>query len=160
MGVVKTNNFSLAYAIEDSLGVLTSTIWKLLEPNDIGAWGGQLTTTPRDPISNRRQRRKGVSTDLESNVEFDHDWTLEAFIDFAEAFVFAVFKGGPSQAPTSCDTDSSLCTNSKKRHSLYEDFINPGPRFLCTSIAASTIIAELSFSFTIYIPCIFCELYG
>lgn len=106
MGVVKTNNFSLAYAIEDSLGVLTSTTWKLLEPNDIGTWGGQLTTTPRDPISNRRQRRKGVPTDLESNVEFDHDWTLEAFIDFAEAFVFAVFVGAEVKVPTSCDTDS------------------------------------------------------
>jgi hypothetical protein len=108
MGVVKTNNFSLAYAIEDSLGVLTSTTWKLLEPNDIGAWGGQLTTTPRDPISNRRQRRKGVSTDLESNVEFEHDLTIEGFVDFAEAFAFANFQNGSDMAPTTtgCDTDS------------------------------------------------------
>jgi len=106
MGVVKTNNFSLAYAIEDSLGVLTSQVWKLLEPNDIGAWGGQLTTTPRDPISNRRQRRKGVSTDLESNVEFEHDLTIAGFDDFAEAFVFANYQDEMEPTITGCDTDS------------------------------------------------------
>lgn len=90
MGVVKTNRLSLAYAIEQSLGVLPgSPTWKLLEPNDITTWGAQTTKTARDPISPDRQRRKGTTTDLDSTVEFEHDLTREVFLDFIEGFCFA-----------------------------------------------------------------------
>lgn len=106
MAGAKTNKFSMRYAIEDTPGVLTSTEWKLLEPNDITTWGGEITTVPRDPISDRRQRRKGVPTDLDSNVEFEHDLTLEVFTDFAEGFAFANFTGAEVKKPTACDTDS------------------------------------------------------
>jgi len=106
MSLVKTNNFSMAYSVEDTPGVHTSTVWKLMEPNDITTWGGQLTTSPRAPISNRRQRRKGVPVDLESNVEFQTDCTGDSFRNFAEAFVFANFQGPASIAPASCDADS------------------------------------------------------
>ena len=89
---VLTNNISLAYAIETSFGVLpASPEWKLLEPNDITTFGATITTVPRAPIAKDRQRRKGTVTDLESNAEFEHDLTLESFIDFAEGFVFANF---------------------------------------------------------------------
>lgn len=94
MGRVLTNNISLAYSIEATFGVLNpSGEWKLLEPNDISTFGASITTTPRSPISKTRQRRKGTTTDLDSAAEFEHDLTKEAFIDFAEAFVFANFKG-------------------------------------------------------------------
>jgi len=90
MGVVKTNRLSLAYAIEQSLGVLPgSPTWKLLEPNDVTTWGANTTKVARDPISPDRQRRKGTTTDVDRTVEFEHDLTREVFLDFIEGYCFA-----------------------------------------------------------------------
>lgn len=92
MSRVLTNNVSLQYAIESSLGTLPgSPQWKLLEPNNISAYGASISTTPRRPISRTRGRRKGATTNLESAVEFDADLTMESLRDFAEGFVFAEF---------------------------------------------------------------------
>lgn len=91
-GRVLTNTTSLAYAIESSLGVLPgSPIWKLLEPNSYGNFGAQITTVPRAPITKTRQRRKGIVTDLNSPVDFEHDITLESSYDFIEGFCFSTF---------------------------------------------------------------------
>ncbi len=85
-----TNNLSMAYAIQQSFGVLgASPAWKQLEPNTVGAFGPTITTVPRDPISALRQRRKGTTTDLDSTVEFEADLTLDSFLDFIEGFCFA-----------------------------------------------------------------------
>lgn len=89
MGRVLTNNTSLSYSIESALGV-AGTDWRVLEPNDIDAFGTEITTVARDPISRNRQRRKGTVTDLDSAVEFSHDLTLSGFSDFIEGFVFSV----------------------------------------------------------------------
>ena len=86
---VLTNNVSLAYAIEATSGV-PSAVWRLLEPNSIGAFGANITTISRSPISRNRQRRKGTVTDLDSSIEFESDLTLSAFRDFLEGFIFAV----------------------------------------------------------------------
>lgn len=88
MGRVLTNNISLSYTIETSLGV-AGTVWFLTEPNAINTFGATITTVARDPISKNRQRRKGTVTDLDSAVEVDVDLTLSAFRDFIEGFVFA-----------------------------------------------------------------------
>lgn len=93
MGRVLTNNFSMAYTIETSLGV-PGTTWFLTEPNDISAFGPDITTVSRNPISKTRQRRKGTVTDLDSPVEFEEDVTLSAFRDFIEGFVFATAING------------------------------------------------------------------
>lgn len=91
MSRVLTNNTSLSFAIEASVGVLPgSPTWFALEPNSIGAYGATLTTVPRSPISANRQRRKGAVTDLDSTVDWEADLTLSHFTQFAEAFVFAV----------------------------------------------------------------------
>ena len=101
MGRTLTNNFSLQYAKEDSLGVLPgSPAWKLLEPNAVNGFGATITTVPRSPISKNRQRKKGSITDLDSGVEFDADWTLDSFIDFIEGFCFSEFKGADVHVPT------------------------------------------------------------
>ena len=101
MGRVKTNDISLAYAIELTPGVLPgSPVWKSLEPNDIGAFGANISTTERSPISKSRQRRKGTVTDLDSPVEFEADLTMDSFIDFIEGFAFAVANGGVVFSPT------------------------------------------------------------
>ena len=87
MGRVLTNNISLAYNIEASLGN-PGILWKLLEPNEPTAFGATISKTERDPITKDRQRRKGTTTDLDSTVEFEHDLTFEVFKDFIEAFMF------------------------------------------------------------------------
>ena len=85
---VLTNNSSLAYSIEDSLGVAGAN-WFALEPNEISQFGAEITTVARDPISKTRQRRKGTVTDVDSGVGFVEDLTLSSFRHFIEGFVFA-----------------------------------------------------------------------
>ncbi len=86
----KTNNLGLAVAIESSIGVLPGTpLWVKLEPNTIGSYGAEITTTPRNPISNTRQAQKGSVTDLDSSVEWEGDMTKHHMLEFIEAFVFA-----------------------------------------------------------------------
>lgn len=90
MADVKTNNVTLAYAIEESLSTLpASPEWRLLEPNAIGQFGATITTVARTPISRNRQRRKGTITDLDSGVDWEADLTLSHFKDFVEGFTFA-----------------------------------------------------------------------
>lgn len=92
MSKVSTNNVSVQYAIEASIGILPgSPLWQLMEPNDIGSYGATLTTVPRRPISKDRGRRKGTVTNLETSPEFEGDLTLESMEDFAEGFVYSEF---------------------------------------------------------------------
>ena len=107
MGQVKVDNVSLEIAVEASLGVLPgSPVWYLLEPNDITDFGATITTTPREPISSNRQRRKGTTTDLDSTAGFEHDLTREVFLVLSEGFVFATYQGNQIGRPTATDTDS------------------------------------------------------
>lgn len=104
MGRVLTNQVSLAYAIEQTLGVLPgSPTWKRVEPNDISTFGATITKVARDPISPDRQRRKGTTTDLDSAVEYEADTTQDSVKDFIEGFMFASarypFAGGAQQPP-------------------------------------------------------------
>lgn len=92
MSKVSTNNVSVQYAIESTIGVLPgSPLWQLMEPNDIGSYGATLTTVSRRPISKDRGRRKGTVTNLETSPEFEGDLTLESMEDFSEGFVYAEF---------------------------------------------------------------------
>lgn len=99
MGRVSTNNVGLSYAIESALGV-PGTSWTQLEPNDISAFGATITKVSRNPISARRDRRKGVVTDLDSAVEFEADLTGSGFTDFVEAFCFASAKNAECDIAT------------------------------------------------------------
>src|SRR6056297_3642499 len=104
MSRVSTNTVGLAYAIEDSLGVLPgSPVWKSLEPNDISTFGATISKVSRNPISKDRQRKKGTTTDLDSSVEFPHDLTMESFIDFMQGFCFAQFNGPIKFGPQETD---------------------------------------------------------
>jgi hypothetical protein len=90
MARVNTNNTSLRYTIESSVGV-AGTAWRIAEFNTIGSYGATIATTVRRPISQDRGRKKGTVTDLDSAVEFETDLTWAAFNDFAEGFVFAEY---------------------------------------------------------------------
>jgi len=90
MGRVLTNYLSLAFSVEASIGVLEGTpTWKQLEPNTVGTFGAAVSKMAREPISKNRQRRKGATVDLDSSVEFEHDLTKAAFLDFIEGFTMA-----------------------------------------------------------------------
>lgn len=108
MGQTKTNNFSLAFAFESAVpGVLPgSPVWKELEPNNIPTFGSTTTTVSRTPISKRRQRRKGKTTDQSSAVEVEMDLCLDPLEDFMSAFVVANWQGTSPQTILSCDTNS------------------------------------------------------
>ena len=90
MGRVLTNNTSLAYALETSLGVLPgSPTWFLTEPNTIGAYGANPSKVSRSPISKLRQRRKGTIVDQEAPTEYEEDLTMTSIGHFAEGFLYA-----------------------------------------------------------------------
>ena len=88
MAKVNTNDITLAYNTESALGVPTTT-WFQLEPNDITTYGATIVTTPRRPISQDRQRRKGSTTDLDSTVEFEHDLTMDIVTLVVEQYLYA-----------------------------------------------------------------------
>jgi hypothetical protein len=85
-----TNNLAVRVAIESTIGVLPGTpLWVLMEPNSLGSYGAEITTVPRNPISNTRQGRKGSVTDLDSSVEWEGDLTKHHCLEFIEGFIFA-----------------------------------------------------------------------
>lgn len=91
-----TNKAGFAYALESAvLGVLPgSPVWQILEPNaNISKWGAEIKTTPRDPISKLKQRRKGEVTDLDSAVEIECDLTLSSVQDFMPGMFLSKWKG-------------------------------------------------------------------
>lgn len=116
MGRILSNQASLAYSIEASLGVLAGTpTWKLIEPNAINAFGADVTTTARDPMSSSRQRRKGTVIDLDSGAEFEADLTLEHVQDFTEGLVFASTNGGV-QVEAGANFDTLAATGTGYSH--------------------------------------------
>lgn len=94
---VVTNDTTLSYAEEASLGVLPgSPEWFELQPNSIRAFGITPATEQRTPIGQARARRKGIVTDLDSAVEFEADLTLFHLRQFIEAFLFSQAVGADS----------------------------------------------------------------
>lgn len=91
-----TNKFGVSFIEETTLGVLPgSPVWAILEPNaNISKWGNEIKTTPRDPISKLKQRRKGEITDADSGVEIEADLTLESIRDFMPGVYLSKWKGG------------------------------------------------------------------
>ncbi|HEX7788437.1 MAG TPA: phage tail tube protein [Methylomirabilota bacterium] len=92
MGRVLTNTISAEFSRESAPGVPT-TLWRMVEPDNITRFGGEITTTPRNPISNSRQRRKGTTTDKTAGVTYDGDLTMEVIENYGDLFFFANFVG-------------------------------------------------------------------
>lgn len=98
---VDSNAVGLRYAIEETIGVLPgSPVWKPLEPNSYGDFGGQFTTTARNPISETRQRKKGALTDVEASGSFEQDFLQEAMYDLMPVFMFAAWAEKTNETPT------------------------------------------------------------
>ena len=92
MAKVDTNSVRMGYAREalDTPGTKPSAGWRAIEVNPDGLqFGATIVTTPREPISDKLQRRKGAVTDLDSTTAFTTDATVSSLWDWLEAAIFA-----------------------------------------------------------------------
>lgn len=98
---IDSNDTGLRYAREECLTQLpvAGVIWRPLEPDSYGDFGGTTTTVARTPINPSRQRRKGVVTDKDATAGFTSDLTTGNHQDFTQGFLFADAKEMGTTAP-------------------------------------------------------------
>lgn len=85
-----SNQTELRFSEETSFKVANgAAVWQLLEPNSYQDFGGQITNLARNPIDSDRQRKKGVTTDLDASGGFSSDLTAGNLQNILQGFFFA-----------------------------------------------------------------------
>lgn len=111
---IDSNITGLAYAEEAQLGLLPgegglggTPVWYRLEPNSYNDFGGEIVTVAPNPINPSRQRRKGVTTDLNAAGGINHNLTFQNLTDLMQGVMFADIRRKGRQPVTAVDIDAS-----------------------------------------------------
>lgn len=104
---IDSNVVSLAYAVEASIGVVSTPTWYQLNPNSYDDFGGEITTVSANPINPSRQRNKGVTTDLDASGGFNHNWNFHSLLDLFQGAFFADTREKGAEIVTAVDVDTT-----------------------------------------------------
>lgn len=85
-----SNVTNLAFAEELTIGVLPgSPVWNRLTPNSYSDFGGEFVKSTPNPITNTRQRNKGVISDLNASGGFNQNLSVHNQKELMQGFMFA-----------------------------------------------------------------------
>jgi hypothetical protein len=78
------------YSAETSFGVADgSAVWKIIEPNSFSEARGQFAKVARNPIASDRQRKKGVTVDLDAQIGWNQDLQHYSTQDLLQGLFYA-----------------------------------------------------------------------
>jgi len=115
---IDSNITGLAFAEEAALGSLPgenghggSPVWHSLAPNSYNDFGGEVITVAPNPINPSRQRRKGVTTDLNASGGINQNFTFSNFAELMQGVMFADTREKGYEEPNTVDATDFLVSS-------------------------------------------------